>query len=281
MARVSVSPQLPRPRGCGARSRWKAVSSAHAEWRRWIQHPKGGCDDVISYLGDAVRLCARRCGVGVGELRELHLDLPVCAARRPATDRVRTLGSIEWTAGHRAERLQSRQRRWHAAHGVRAKDNAYYNSGTLSREFGTWNPSQTGSALLNRPYDSYLTIGGAATPANTTSADPSWVSGGHADARGWDRPDLPTNGSLGWFNSNPPNLQGRVGTSGNTATDVRLGQFVRSASDSSQVSLSLTIGYNNGVPGSAVQFATSIIFCPSPAAAALFALLGVKRSRRR
>ena len=159
------------------------------------------------------------------------------------------------------------------------KDNAYYNSGTLSREFGTWNPSQTGSVTLNRPFDSFLTIGGTATPLNTTNADPSWVSGGNADARGWNRPDLPNNGTLGWFNSNPPNNQGRVGMAGNTATDVRLGQFVRSPGDC--ISFALTIGYNNGVAGSAVQFATSIIFCPSPAAAALFALLGVKRSRRR
>ena len=56
------------------------------------------------------------------------------------------------------------------------KDNAYYNSGVLSQEFGTWNPSQTGSITASRPFDSYLTIGGLASAANTTNADPSWVS---------------------------------------------------------------------------------------------------------
>jgi hypothetical protein len=136
------------------------------------------------------------------------------------------------------------------------KDNAYYNSGVLSQEFGTWNPAQTGSITLNRPFDSFLVIGGNAAPTNTTNADPSWVSGGNADARSWNRADLPNNGTLGWFNSNPPNNQGRVGQAGNTATDVRIGQFVLSAGDGCRT-YTLTIGYNDGIAGSAVQFATS------------------------
>ncbi len=140
------------------------------------------------------------------------------------------------------------------------KDNAYYNSGVLSQEFGTWNPSQTGSVTLNRPFDSYLAIGGQATPTNTTNADPSWVSGGNADARSWNRPDLPNNGTLGWFNSNRQNLQGRVGTAPNTATDVRIGQFVLSANDSAARTYTLTIGYNDGVPGTAVQFGTGTFY---------------------
>ena len=52
------------------------------------------------------------------------------------------------------------------------KDNTSYNTSTLMQEFGTWNPSQTGSATLNRPFDSYLTIGNIATATNTTNADP-------------------------------------------------------------------------------------------------------------
>ena len=111
------------------------------------------------------------------------------------------------------------------------KDNASYNSAVLSQQYGTWNPSQTGSNTANRPFDSYLTIGGIATGTNTSNADPSWVNGGNADARSWNRPDLPNNGTLGWFNSLPPNLQGRVGTAPNTATDVRVGQFVLSQGD--------------------------------------------------
>ena len=135
------------------------------------------------------------------------------------------------------------------------KDNAYYNSGFLMQEFGTWNPSQTGSTTNNRPFDSYLTVGGQAVGTNTSNAAPSWVTGGNADARSWNRPDLPTNGTLGWFNSNPPNIQGRVGTAPNTATDVRIGQFVLSEGHAEKL-LTCTVGYNNGVTGSPVQFGT-------------------------
>ena len=167
------------------------------------------------------------------------------------------------------------------------KDNAYYNSGVLSQEFGTWNPSQTGSVTLNRPFDSYLTIGGLATPTNTTNADPSWVSGGSGtgagDSRSWNRPDIPNNGTSGWFNSNPPNNQGRVGLTGNTATDVRLGQFVLSQGHEGRT-YSLTIGYNNGVAGSPVQFGDgqfSFGVIPTPGAIALLGLAGLAGRRRR
>jgi hypothetical protein len=142
-----------------------------------------------------------------------------------------------------------------AYHGFYHKDNASYNCGALGQEFGTWNPSQTGSITANRPFDSYLTVGGQASGTNISNADPSWVTGGNADARSWNRPDLPNNGTLGWFNSGPPNLQGRVGTAPNTATDVRIGQFVLSAGHSART-MTLTVGYNNGVAGSAVQFGT-------------------------
>jgi hypothetical protein len=144
------------------------------------------------------------------------------------------------------------------------KDNASYNSGVLSQEFGTWNPSQTGSNTANRPFDSYLTVGGVASSTNTTNAESSWTFGGNADARGWNRPDLPNNGTLAWF-SDLPNLQGRVGIAPNTATDVRVGQFVLSASDTAARILTLTIGYNDGLPGTGGQFATSTftLACPS------------------
>ena len=161
------------------------------------------------------------------------------------------------------------------------KDNAYYNSGVLMQDFGTWNPSQSGSVSLNRPYDSFLVIGGQATPTNTTNADPSWVSGGNADARSWNRPDLPTNGTLGWFNSNPPNLQGRVGQLNNTATDVRVGQFALTNGDVSHSTYTLTLGYNDGGAGSAVQFATSTFNLPTPGAVALLGLAGLAGRRRR
>ena len=163
------------------------------------------------------------------------------------------------------------------------KDNAEYNSGVLGQEFGTWNPSQTGSVSLNRPFDSYLTVGGQAAGTNTSNADPSWVTGGNADARSWNRPDLPNNGTLGWFNSSPPNLQGRVGTAPNTATDVRIGQFVLSAGHSART-MTLTVGYNDGVPGTAVQFGTNTFdlgVVPTPGAIALLGLAGLAGRRRR
>ena len=167
------------------------------------------------------------------------------------------------------------------------KDNSSYNSGVLSKEFGTWSPGLSGSATLNRPFDSFLTIGGTATPTNTTNADPSWSSGGSGShvggATGWNRADLPNNGTLGWFNSNPPNLQGRVGVGSNTATDVLLGQFVVDRWDNVG-QWSLTMGYNNGVAGSPVQFATAVVYLgelPTPGAIALLGFAGLTGRRRR
>jgi hypothetical protein len=94
------------------------------------------------------------------------------------------------------------------------KDNSDYNGGVLSRQYGTWAPQLTGSATLNRPYDSFLTVGGDAASSNTTAADPSWNEGGSGSHAGgsqsWNRPDLLNSGGMGWFNSNPPNLQGQA-----------------------------------------------------------------------
>jgi hypothetical protein len=164
------------------------------------------------------------------------------------------------------------------------KDNSDYSGGILGKQYGTWAPTLTGSATLNRPFDSFLTIGGTATTTNTTNADPSWNSGGsgsHAGAAsGWSRPDLVNSGTIGWFNSAPPNNQGRVGVAPNTATDVLMGQFVIDR-DANGGTWSLTIGYNNGVAGSAVQFATSTFSLPAPGAIALLGLAGLAGRRRR
>ena len=149
-------------------------------------------------------------------------------------------------------------------------------SNVLTQTSGTWNPSQTGSATNNRPFDSYLTIGGNTGGSNSTNADPSWpVAGGS-----WGRPDLPNNGTIGWFNSNPPNLQGRVGSAGNTATDVRLGQFSVDR-DANGGTWNLKIGYNSGVSGAPVQFAETTFSLPAPGAMALLGLAGLAGRRRR
>jgi MYXO-CTERM domain-containing protein len=160
------------------------------------------------------------------------------------------------------------------------KDLNTTNSNVLTQASGTWSPSQTGSAANNRPYDSYLTIGNQALGTNTSNADPSWPAAGG----GWDRPDLAAGGTIGWFNSNPPNLQGRVGVGANTATDVRIGQFVLSANDNVLRTYTLTAGYNNGAPGASAQFATGTFTLgavPAPGAVALLGLAGLAGRRRR
>jgi len=164
------------------------------------------------------------------------------------------------------------------------KDNADYNTSTLSQEFGTWNPSLTGSNTANRPFDSYLTIGSQARPTNNSFADPSWSIGGNADARSWNRTDLPNNGTLGWFHGNALDLAGRVGNSpGLPTTDVRIGQFVLSASDTALRTFSLEIGYNSGVAGAPVQFGIGAfnLGVPAPGAVALLGLAGLAGRRRR
>jgi hypothetical protein len=168
------------------------------------------------------------------------------------------------------------------------KDNSDYNGGVLSQEYGTWAPQLTGGATTNRPFDSFLLIGGNATGTNTTNADPSWNSGGsgsHAgNANGWSRADLVNNPTIGWFNSSPPNIQGRVGIAPNTATTVKLGQFMLSQ-DATQTlfrTFSLRTAYNNGA-GGGVVFADSnfTLGVPAPGAIALLGLAGLAGRRRR
>ncbi len=166
------------------------------------------------------------------------------------------------------------------------KDNSDYNGGVLSQEYGTWAPQLTGSATANRPFDSFLLIGGNATGTNTTNADPSWNSGGsgsHAGgASGWSRADLVNNGQIGWFNSSPPNNQGRVGVAPNTPTQVKLGQFILSLNDSTYRTYSLRTAWNNGA-GGGVNFSdgTFTLCLPAPGAIALLGLAGLTRRRSR
>ena len=165
------------------------------------------------------------------------------------------------------------------------KDNssAEDSQGTLSQDFGSWDPTQCGSPELNRPYDSYLTVGGIARVANTSASDASWFTGGNADERGWARPDLPDNGVLAWLNDTPANAQGRVGNSIYVpSTDVRLGQFVLSAGHTFR-ELGLSIAYTDGMGGS-MQFASgSFTFgtVPTPGAIALLTMATFVVSRRR
>jgi hypothetical protein len=156
-------------------------------------------------------------------------------------------------------------------------------SNVLTQAYGTWSPSQVGNATNNRPFDSFLLIGGTPAGTNATNADPSWASGGSGDHAGngssWNRPDLVNNGVIGWFNSNPPNLQGRVGTAPNTATQVKLGQFVLSQGHGART-FSMRTAYNNGTGGPVVNFDGSFTL-PAPGAIALLGLAGLAGRRRR
>ena len=155
------------------------------------------------------------------------------------------------------------------------QDNAS-SASVLSTAFGTWNPALTGSATLNRPYDSYLTIGGLPSATNGTSADPSW-----GNPLSWNRPDVPNGQNAGWF-APGGSIAGRVGQAGNLADSTRLGQF-SIARDSYAGVWNMKLGYNNGVAGSAVQFAESTfaIGVPAPGAIALLGLAGLTGRRRR
>ncbi|MEY3025983.1 MAG: hypothetical protein RLZZ238_880, partial [Planctomycetota bacterium] len=119
------------------------------------------------------------------------------------------------------------------------------NGGVDSTVAGTWNPQ---FVLVPGAMDSYVCIGGGEgfASGNSTAADPDW------GAAGFNTAQLPygngeTSGA-GWFNQNPPNLQGRVNASG----QVKLGQFVIALADENVGgTYRLKLGYNDGVPGSA------------------------------
>ena len=171
-----------------------------------------------------------------------------------------------------------------AAGGFWHKDNNDSNPGVLNQEFGTWSPTAVGSATLNRPFDSFLVIGGNTGGTNTTTADPSW-NGGGANPDGWSRAQIPTGpaplyNDLGWFNASPPNLQGRVGTAPNTATQVKLGQFMLSANDTAFRTYTLRIAVNNASVATPV-FSDGSFNLPAPGAIALLGLAGLTGRRRR
>ena len=151
-----------------------------------------------------------------------------------------------------------------AAAGFWHKDLSDSNSGILSQQFGTWAPNMIGSTTLNRPFDSFLLIGGTPASTNTTTAGTSW-NGGGANPTGWTMAQIPLYNDLGWFNASPPNLQGRVGTPPNTATQVKIGQFMLSANDTAYRTYTLRIGIavNIGGTGSNTVFSdASFTFFP-------------------
>lgn len=142
---------------------------------------------------------------------------------------------------------------------------------TADDEPGAWSPTQVGSSTVNRPYDSFVLIGGNPTGTNTTSLDPNFnpVFG----------PTVPAN--AGWFNSNPPNLQGRVNS---TTLRTWLGRFVsEGVTTSRNLNVTMTVSWNDGVgtPGGQDLRSGSFAYVPAPGAVALLALGGLVGGRRR
>lgn len=151
---------------------------------------------------------------------------------------------------------------------------------TLGGQPGSWevqlsaNLPEIGLVPAN---DSFVLIGGSIGSSNTTSLDPSFTP---ATA-----PVPPAN--AGWFNSSPPNLQGRVDP-GTLRTWV--GRFVRFGVDTSEcLSFAANLGYNQGLD-TPVQFAyddgegsgpTIFVCIPAPAAVAVFGVAGLPSRRRR
>jgi hypothetical protein len=143
---------------------------------------------------------------------------------------------------------------------------------------GSWNPQ---FVCAPGAFDSYVCIGGGEgfASGNSTNTDPDWGQAGFNQAQipFLGAPGNTTNGP-GWFNSNPPNLQGRVDGTGR----VKLGQFVLGAADG-PIDLFLKVGYNTGQAGT-VQFAEgtfTLNFIPAPGALAALAAAGLLRRRRR
>ena len=147
------------------------------------------------------------------------------------------------------------------------------NGGVIGSAAGTWNPQ---FVLVPGAMDSYVCIGGGEgfASGNSTAADPDW------GAAGFNTAQIPygnfTSGP-GWFNQNPPNLQGRVNAEGM----VKLGQFViASADEANGATIFLKVGYNNG-QGGGVQFGEGNFTLPTPGAVALLGLAGLAGRRRR
>jgi len=153
---------------------------------------------------------------------------------------------------------------------------------TLGGGTGLWNVTNTANipGTLSPDNDSFVLIGGAvadATNPNSTSLDPSFdPAGGGTVAE-----------NAGWFNSNPPNLQGRVDA------DLRtwVARFVIEGTDAAvTLNFAANLGYNQGLgteaqnaydggQGSGPMFEAD--FVPAPGAIALLGLAGLAGRRRR
>jgi hypothetical protein len=151
--------------------------------------------------------------------------------------------------------------------GIQGFANSEWNDSDFAN--GTWNPQ----FAIDGAVDSYVTIGGTTGFANSTAADPAWGGAGFTQS------GIP-NGA-GWFNSNPPNLQGKVDGTLRTL----IAQFVYPDAPTQSYNSPLTVSFNQGL-GTPTQFSTGATFTlhiPAPAGLPLasVAMLVVGRGRRR
>jgi len=143
------------------------------------------------------------------------------------------------------------------------------NGGFFNADFagGSWAPQFTQNAAT----DSFVTIGGVPGFANSSQADPAW------GAPGFTQPGIP-NGA-GWFNSNPPNLQGKVNAV-TLKTLIAQFSFEGGAAGITTFTSPITVSFNQGL-GTPTTFGQSSFTVPAPGAIALLGLAGLAGRRRR
>jgi len=192
---------------------------------------------------------------------------------------------------HRAFDLTAANNAWYQGFWHKDNNSDDLAGPMLSQSWGTWDPTRTGSATANRPYDSYLTIGGIASGGNTTRENYDDIVSAQFVSSGWDRTSLPHGSDFIWFNSEPGNQQGRVGNSpGLPSTDVRIGQFVLSEGHSVRT-FSLSLKYNGGdwfdrdgdgeSDDMTVATGSFTLGVPAPGALGVLLLGSLARGRRR
>ena len=132
---------------------------------------------------------------------------------------------------------------------------------TLSGQPGTWSVLQTTnlpSLGLTEANDSFVRVGGAIGSSNTTALEPGFTS---------PTAPVPPEDS-GWFNSNPPNLQGRVNAS---TLRTHVARFVILGDDIPEtLSFAANCGYNKGL-GTPAQFAFDDPLGSGPASTVAYA----------
>lgn len=152
----------------------------------------------------------------------------------------------------------------------------------------SWSPAL---ASGNGANDTFVTIGGGVGFSNSTQADPNW------GAAGFQQPGIPA--LAGWFNSNPPNLQGQaqggldLSNLTGSKTYEGAGTFImRLVIDKSlltdagiKLTFNGSLTYNQGLGTAPIQpdfmFNNQLWAIPAPGALALLGLAGLAGGRRR